>query len=106
MALFLFLPLAVVFAEAFAKGVGAYLRAFADPDALSAIRLTLLTAAHRRAAQRGLRPRRGLGDRQVRVRGKSILLTLIDLPFSVSPVDLRPGLRADVRRAGLVRRRG
>src|SRR6185437_13836750 len=45
MGLFLLLPLAMVFAEAFAKGVSAYLASFADPDVLASIRLTLLVAA-------------------------------------------------------------
>ncbi len=63
--LFLGLPLAAVFAQAFAGGKGAYFEALRDPNTLSAIRLTLLTAAHRRAAQCPVRPGGGLGHRQV-----------------------------------------
>ena len=65
--LFLVLPLvASVFAEALRKGVGAYLAAHQRAGRRSrAIRLTLLTAGDRRAAEPGVRPRRGLGDRQV-----------------------------------------
>ena len=84
--LFLVLPLVAVFVEALRQGVGAYLAAMVEPDALSAIRLTLLVAAHRGAAQPRLRRRRRLVHRQVRLPRQELLLTLIDLPFSVSPV--------------------
>jgi sulfate transport system permease protein len=50
LAIFLFLPLVLVFVYAFGQGISAYLAAFAEPDARSAIRLTLITARHRRAA--------------------------------------------------------
>ena len=65
--LFLLLPLVAVFVEALRDGVGAYLAAVVEPDALAAIRLTLLVGRDRRAAQPRLRRRRRLGDRQVRV---------------------------------------
>ena len=83
---FLFLPLVVVFATALSQGVGAYLRAFADPDTLSAIRLTLLAAAIAVPLNVvfGLAAAWAIGKFQFA--GKSLLITLIDLPFSVSPV--------------------
>jgi sulfate transport system permease protein len=85
-AVFLLLPLAIVFSEALAKGPGAYLLAVTQPDALSAIRLTLLTAA----IVVPLNFSFGIAAAWLVCRydfvGKSVLLTLIDLPFSVSPV--------------------
>jgi len=67
LALFLILPVVVVFAEALRKGVAAYLATFQDPDALSAIRLTLTVVAIAVPAQHAVRHRRLVGDRQVRV---------------------------------------
>ena len=86
LALFLFLPLAVVFATAFEKGVGAYLRTFSDPDTLAAIRLTILTAviAVPLNVVFGIAAAWVIG--KFEFVGKSVLVTLIDLPFSVSPV--------------------
>ena len=69
-----------------AQGLGAYLAAIVEPDALSAIRLTLLAAAIAVPLNLRLRRRRRLGDRQVRFPRQELLITLIDLPFSVSPV--------------------
>ena len=84
--LFLCLPLAIVIFEAFAKGWGAYGTALAQPDAQAAIRLTLLTAL----ATVPLNTVFGLCAAWAITRfefvGKSLLTTLIDLPFSVSPV--------------------
>ncbi len=60
--LFLILPLIAVFAEAFGKGVGSIFAAITDPEALSAIRLTLLDGGDRRAAQPGVRTGRFVGD--------------------------------------------
>jgi sulfate transport system permease protein len=84
--LLLVLPLVLVFSEAFAKGVGAYADALASPDALSAIRLTLLVAA----IAVPLNTIFGLATSwciaKFEFRGKSLLTTIIDLPFSVSPV--------------------
>ena len=71
-ALFLVLPLVTVFVEALRKGWDAYLAALVEPDALAAIRLTLLAAAHRGAGEPGVRRRRRLGDRQVRVPRQAI----------------------------------
>jgi sulfate transport system permease protein len=85
-ALFLLVPLMLVFFEAFAKGPAAYLAAIVDDEALSAIRLTLVIAAIVVPANFVF----GLGAAWLIARydffGKSILLALIDLPFSVSPV--------------------
>jgi sulfate/thiosulfate transport system permease protein len=83
---FLFLPLAIVFATAFQKGVGFYLQAFSDPDTLAAIRLTLLAAgiAVPLNVVFGIAAAWVIG--KFDFVGKSLLITLIDLPFSVSPV--------------------
>src|SRR5476649_965135 len=83
---FVVLPLVVVFAQAFSKGIGAYLAALSDPEALSAIRLTLLIAA----ISVGLNLVFGLiaawAIAKFEFTGKTFLISLIDLPFSVSPV--------------------
>jgi sulfate/thiosulfate transport system permease protein len=84
--LFLFVPLAVVFTEAFAKGPLAYLRAIAQDDALSAIRLTLLTAGISVPLNFVFGIAAAWVIAKYDFRGKSLLVTLIDLPFSVSPV--------------------
>jgi sulfate transport system permease protein len=85
-ALMLVLPLATVFGEALRKGWGAALQAIAEPDALAAVRLTLLTAAIAVPfnAVFGLCASWAVAKHQFP--GKSVLITLIDLPFSVSPV--------------------
>jgi len=84
--LFLFLPLGMVFASAFREGVGAYLKAFRDPDALAAIRLTLLTAAIAVPLNMVFGIAASWAIAKFQFFGKSLLVTLIDLPFSVSPV--------------------
>lgn len=84
--LFLLIPLAVVFTEAFRKGWQTYALAISDPDALSAIRLTLITAAIAVPANLIFGVAASWAIAKFEFRGKSILLTLIDLPFSVSPV--------------------
>ena len=77
-----------------------------SPMRCSAIRLTLLAAAHRGAAEPGVRRRRGLGDRQVRL-PRQEPADHADRPAVLGLAgDRRPDLRAAVRRAGLVRRRG
>ena len=86
LALFLVLPLAVVFAQALEKGLGYYLRSVLEPDALSAIRLTLLTVAMVVPANVVFGISAAWAIAKFRFRGKSILTTLIDLPFAVSPV--------------------
>jgi sulfate transport system permease protein len=84
--IFLFLPLVVVFATAFQKGIAFYLHTFKDPDTLAAIRLTLLAAAIAVPLNVvfGIAAAWLIG--KFDFVGKSLLITLIDLPFSVSPV--------------------
>lgn len=84
--LFLLLPLAVVFTEAFAHGVGAYLESFDDADARAAIRLTLIVAAIVVPLNALFGLAAAWAVAKFSFPGKSILVTLIDLPFSVSPV--------------------
>ena len=86
LSVFLFLPLAVVFASAFAKGLSVYLAALREPDALAAIRLTLLAAGIAVPLNLvfGIAAAWAIG--KFDFIGKSFLITLIDLPFSVSPV--------------------
>src|ERR1051326_7497187 len=84
--LFLFVPLAVVFSSALAKGVGAYWSAVAEPDALAALRLTLLAAAIAVPCNVVFGVCAGWAVAKFQFRGKSLLTTLIDLPFAVSPV--------------------
>ncbi len=84
--LFLVLPLAVVFYEAFAKGAAIYFAALAQPDALSAIKLTLLVAAIAVPLNIIFGLAAAWAIAKFRFPGKSFLITLIDLPFSVSPV--------------------
>lgn len=86
MVLFLAFPLAVVFAEAFRGGVGAFLAALADPEAQAAIRLTLLVAAIAVPANLVFGVAAAWAIAKFEFRGKALLITLIDLPFSVSPV--------------------
>ena len=83
---FLVLPLAAVFAEAFRRGVAAYFESFADPDAIAAIKLTLLTAAIAVPANVVFGVAAAWLIAKFQFRGKSLLTTLIDLPFAVSPV--------------------
>jgi sulfate transport system permease protein len=85
-AFFLVLPLVAVFAEALAKGFAAYGAALVDPDALSAIRLTLLVAAISVPLNVVFGLCAAWAIAKFDFRGKSVLITLIDLPFSVSPV--------------------
>ena len=84
--LFLFVPLAVVFAQAFEKGVAAYFESFREPDALAAIRLTLLTAAIAVPLNLVFGVAAAWAVAKFDFVGKSVLMALIDLPFSVSPV--------------------
>ncbi len=84
--LFLILPLVAVFTQAFEQGVGIYLASLTDPDAVSAIRLTLLTAAIAVPLNVVFGLSASWAIAKFEFRGKQILLTLIDLPFSVSPV--------------------
>jgi sulfate transport system permease protein len=84
--LFLLVPLVAVFVEAFKKGWQVYLAAVIEPDALSAVRLTLITAAIAVPLNLVFGVAAAWCIAKFEFRGKSILLTLIDLPFSVSPV--------------------
>ena len=84
--LFLLLPLAAVFVEAFRKGWGGYLAAFAEPEALSAIQLTLITALIAVPCNLVFGVAAAWAIAKFDFPGKSALTTLIDLPFSVSPV--------------------
>ncbi len=84
--LFLVVPLAAVFAEALGKGVSAYAAAFREPDALAAIRLTLLTAAIAVPLNLVFGVAAAWAIAKFEFVGKNLLITLIDLPFSVSPV--------------------
>ena len=86
LALFLLVPLVAVFGQAMAKGAAAYWGSLRDPDALSAIRLTLLTMAIAvpMTTLFGLAAAWAVG--KFRFVGSSVLVTLIDLPFAVSPV--------------------
>ena len=83
---FLFLPLATVFASALAKGWSAYFAAFYESDALDAIRLTLLVAAIAVPLNLLFGLAASWAIAKFEFVGKSLLITLIDLPFSVSPV--------------------
>ena len=84
--LFLFVPLAGVFAEALKKGWSAYLASIAEPDALAAIRLTLIAAAIAVPLNTVFGVAAAWAIAKFDFRGKNLLTTLIDLPFSVSPV--------------------
>jgi len=83
---FLLLPLINVFAQALAKGFNYYWTSLDDPDSLAAIRLTLLTAAISVPLNVIFGLAAAWAIAKFEFRGKSILITLIDLPFSVSPV--------------------
>ncbi len=86
LALFLFVPLAAVFTEAFRKGLEAYLAAFDDPNTWEAIKLTLLATAFAVPLNMVFGVSAAWAIARFDFRGKSVLLTLIDLPFAVSPV--------------------
>ncbi|HTG31351.1 MAG TPA: sulfate ABC transporter permease subunit CysW [Thermoanaerobaculia bacterium] len=83
---FLFIPLALVFTQALAKGFEAYLAAITEPVALAAVRLTLLTAAIAVPVNLLFGLAAAWSVSKFRFPGKNLLITLIDLPFSVSPV--------------------
>ena len=84
--IFLLLPLIIVFKEAFAKGVGAYFQSLGDADTRSAIRLTLLVAAISVPLNLVFGLSAAWAIAKFEFKGKAFLTTLIDLPFSVSPV--------------------
>ncbi|AVH48159.1 MULTISPECIES: sulfate ABC transporter permease subunit CysW [Acinetobacter] len=82
----LILPLILVFVEAFKQGIGVYAQALVHPDTLSAVKLTLLTAAIAVPLNVIFGIAAAWSVAKFNFRGKSILTTLIDMPFSVSPV--------------------
>jgi sulfate/thiosulfate transport system permease protein len=84
--IFVVLPLALVFAQAFSKGISAYFAALSDPEAWSAIRLTLLVAAISVGTNLVFGVIAAWAIAKFDFRGRTFLITLIDLPFSVSPV--------------------
>jgi sulfate/thiosulfate transport system permease protein len=86
LALFLVLPLVVVFKEAFTKGVGVYLAAVSEPAALHAIKLTLIAAAIAVPCNLIFGLAAAWAIAKFDFRGKQFVITLIDLPFAVSPV--------------------
>ena len=83
---FLFVPLVFVFVEGLKKGLGVYVAAIIEPDALAAIQLTLLVAAIAVPLNLIFGVAAAWAIAKFDFRGKSVLITLIDLPFSVSPV--------------------
>ncbi|HEY1172278.1 MAG TPA: sulfate ABC transporter permease subunit CysW [Verrucomicrobiae bacterium] len=84
--LFLFVPLAAIFAEAFRRGAGAFFEAFKEPDAMAAIKLTLIAAGISVPLNLIFGVAASWAIAKFEFRGKSLLITLIDLPFAVSPV--------------------
>ncbi len=86
LSLFLFLPLVSVFFEAFKKGWDVYVASITEPDAVSAMKLTLIAAVISVPLNLVFGVAAAWAIAKFDFRGKSVLLTLIDLPFSVSPV--------------------
>jgi sulfate/thiosulfate transport system permease protein len=86
MGLVILMPLGVVFEEAFAKGLSTYLSKFDDPDLWAAIRLTLLVAAISVPLNAVFGVAAAWTIAKFEFRGKTVLLAIIDLPFSMSPV--------------------
>jgi len=84
--LFLFVPLAAVFAEAFAKGIGFYLHTFDDVDTVAAIKRTFIVAGIAVPLNCVFGVAAAWAIAKFDFRGKTVLITLIDLPFTVSPV--------------------
>ncbi|HSI50355.1 MAG TPA: sulfate ABC transporter permease subunit CysW [Ideonella sp.] len=86
LSLFLFVPLVAVFVEAFKKGWEVYVAAIVEPDALAAVKLTLIAAGISVPLNLVFGVAAAWAIAKFDFRGKDLLLTLIDLPFSVSPV--------------------
>lgn len=84
--IFLLVPLAIVFTEALSKGLSTYFAALTEPDAMVAIQLTLLTAVISVPLNLVFGIAAAWAIAKFNFAGKSILITLIDLPFAVSPV--------------------
>lgn len=83
---FLFLPLVAIFVQAFDSGVSAYWKAIVEPDAVSAFRLTLIAAAVAVPLNMTFGIAAAWAVTRFSFPGKQVLVTLIDLPFAVSPV--------------------
>jgi sulfate transport system permease protein len=83
---FVVLPLVLVFSQAFSRGIGAYWKALTEPEAWSAIRLTLIVAAISVGTNLVFGMMAAWAIAKFEFRGKTMLISLIDLPFSVSPV--------------------
>jgi sulfate transport system permease protein len=86
LALFLLVPLSAVFSQAFEKGLSVYLEALREPDTLSAVKLTLITAAVAVPLNLVFGVMASWSIAKFSFPGRNLLITLIDLPFSVSPV--------------------
>lgn len=86
LALFLALPLAAVFSQAFEKGLSVYLEALKEPDTLAAVKLTLITAAVAVPLNLVFGVMASWAIAKFSFPCKNLLITLVDLPFSVSPV--------------------
>ena len=86
LSLFLLIPLTAIFAEAFRKGWAAYWASFMDPAALSAFKLTLIAAGIAVPANLVFGLAAAWSVAKFEFKGKSLLLTLIDVPFAISPV--------------------
>ena len=86
LAFFLFVPLAAIFTEALRKGIGAYFKSFKDPAALSAIKLTLLVTGISVPLNLAFGLAASWALAKFQFWGRSVLITLIDLPYAVSPV--------------------
>lgn len=86
LAFFLFLPLIAVFVEAFRDGIGRYWEALVEPDAAAAVRLTLTVAAIAVPLNLVFGVSAAWAIAKFEFKGKAFLITLIDLPFSISPV--------------------
>lgn len=84
--LFLIVPLIAVFSEALKKGISVYIASIEDPDAVSAIRLTILVAAIAVSLNTIFGMAAAWAITKFDFRGKNLLITFIDLPFAVSPV--------------------
>jgi sulfate/thiosulfate transport system permease protein len=83
---FLFLPLALVFTFAFRHGVAAYVAALTEPDAMAAIRLTLVAAGVAVPLNTAFGVAAAWAIAKFEFKGKNVLITLIDVPFAISPV--------------------
>jgi sulfate/thiosulfate transport system permease protein len=86
LAVLLFLPLVLVFSYAFGQGLGAYMAAITEPDARAAIGLTLLAALIAVPLNTAFGVAAAWAITRFEFRGKNLLITLIDLPFAISPV--------------------